>query len=112
MTGQFLDEHDVGAVVQKAGAKSVAQQVGCEFLADAATQPQSPERLGHVISAETTRLLTGGGEQGRARVVTESQVPADPGRADRGEKDRPRFVALANNLSLARVRVDAVAIER
>jgi hypothetical protein len=69
--GQFLDEHDVGAVVQQAGAKRVPQHVRSQALGNARKPPEPFESLGHVSPAEPPRYPASSDEQRRTGISPE-----------------------------------------
>src|SRR6185295_2953764 len=48
MSGEFLDEHDVGSVVKQAGTERMAQKMRGQLLGDATPQAKPPEQLRHV----------------------------------------------------------------
>jgi hypothetical protein len=50
VTGQLLDEHDVGAMVQKGCAEGMTQEVRRQLLGDACPNAEPLEQLGHIIA--------------------------------------------------------------
>jgi hypothetical protein len=111
VAGEFLDEHDVRAVMEQAGAEGVTQQMRRQLFGDTASVAQPPEQFGHVIAAQAPRLAAGGDEQRRGRVPSHGEVLIYPSQAVGGEKHRALPTAFTYDLGFTGDPVDALTVQ-
>jgi hypothetical protein len=68
MACELLNKGYVGAPVQEAGAKRVAQKVRCEVFLYAAALAQALEQLRHVIARQPSWIAPSGDKESRVDI--------------------------------------------
>src|SRR5204862_253786 len=112
MTGEFLDVHDVCTAVEESRAKSVPEHMRRQTFFDAAVAPELGEQFRHVVPRQAPRAKPRCYEQGRVCVVSDLKIAVYPPKALLGKENRPRLIALADDVGLFGESVDRFPVER